>query len=100
VRSLTPQLTADSDYLHPAGGSLSAPFRSQKWYPASRMIYGNPNAPGTREAAHGMTLERTVRVGELGANTVAFRNSNPGYFRFSCEPSPTLGGGGLYPQAA
>ena len=39
-----------------------------------------PTSPGTREAAHGMTLERTVRVGELGGNTVAFPNYAVAYY--------------------
>jgi hypothetical protein len=74
VRALTPQLTADSDYFDPAGGNVPAAQRGQKWYPAPRMVYGNPSQPGSREAAHGMTLERTVIVNELGGNTAAFRN--------------------------
>jgi hypothetical protein len=80
VRSLTPQLTADSDYFDPAGRSVPATQRSQKWYPAPRMIYGNPSQPGSREAAQGMTLERTVIVNELGGNTVAFRNYAVAYY--------------------
>jgi hypothetical protein len=74
VRALTPQLTDDADFFDPAGGAVPAAQRNQKWYPAPRMIYGSPSAPGAREAAHGMTLERTVRVNELGGNTSAFRN--------------------------
>jgi hypothetical protein len=74
VRALTPQLTNDADYLDAAGGAVPSDQRAQKWYPAPRMIYGSPSTPGTREAAHGMTLERTVRVDELGGNTSAFRN--------------------------
>jgi hypothetical protein len=74
VRALTPQLANDADYLDAAGGAVPADQRAQKWYPAPRMIYGSPSSPGTREAAHGMTLERTVRVSELGGNTSAFRN--------------------------
>jgi len=80
VRTLTPQLTADSDYFDPAGGSVPAAQRSQKWYPAPRMVYGNPSQPGSREAAQGMTLERTVIVNELGGNTVAFRNYAVAYY--------------------
>jgi hypothetical protein len=44
------------------------------------MIYGVPNRPGTREAAYGMTLERTVRAGELGGNTVPFPNYAVAYY--------------------
>jgi hypothetical protein len=80
VRALTPHLGADSDYHDPAGGSLPAAQRNQKWYPAPRMFYGPTSSPGSREAAHGMTLERTVRVGELGGNTVAFRNYAVAYY--------------------
>lgn len=80
VRSLTPALTADGDYLDPAGGTVPDDQRAQHWYPAPRMIYGSPNTPGSREAAHGMTLERTVRIGELGGNTVAFRNYAVAYY--------------------
>lgn len=80
VRSLTPQLTADSDYFDSGGGTVPSNQRSQKWYPAPRMVYGNPNQPGSREAAHGMTLERTVIVNELGGNTVAFRNYAVAYY--------------------
>ena len=53
----------------PLAASVPATHQSQKWYPAPRMIYGNPSQPGAREAAQGMTLERTVARGELGANT-------------------------------
>lgn len=80
VRALTPQLTDDGDYRDPAGGSVSASQRAQKWYPAPRMFYGRTDSPGTREAAHGMTLERTVRVGELGSNTAVFRNYAVAYY--------------------
>jgi hypothetical protein len=80
VRALTPQLTADTDYFDTAGGTVPANQRSQKWYPAPRMFYGNPNQPGTREATNGMTLERTVIAGELGGNTVAFRNYAVAYY--------------------
>jgi hypothetical protein len=34
VRSLTPELTSDSDYFDPAGGAVPANQRTQKWYPA------------------------------------------------------------------
>lgn len=80
VRSLTPALTADSDYLDATGGSVPNAQRAQKWYPAPRMMYGNPNQPGSREAAHGMTLERTVVSGELGGNTAPFRNYAIAYY--------------------
>src|SRR5688572_6351171 len=78
VRSLTPQLTADSDYFETAGGAVPSNQRSQNWYPAPRMIYRNPGSP--REAAYGMTLERTVLRNELGGNTVAFRNYAVAYY--------------------
>ncbi len=80
VRALTPQLTADADYRDAAGGSVPTAQRNQKWYPAPRMFYGRTNAPGTREAAYGMTLERTVRVNELGGNTAAFQNYAVAYY--------------------
>lgn len=80
VKSLTPQLTADSNYRDPAGGTVAAALRNQAWYPAPRMFYGPTNSPGTREAAYGMTLERTVRVGELGGNTAAFQNYAVAYY--------------------
>lgn len=80
VRALTPALTADGDYLDPAGGSVTTAQRGQRWYPAPRMFYGRTDAPGTREAAYGMTLERTVRVGELGGNTSAFQNYAVAYY--------------------
>jgi hypothetical protein len=44
------------------------------------MIYGSPSQLGVREAAHGITLERTVIVNELGGNTVAFRNYAVAYY--------------------
>ncbi|MCL1634268.1 hypothetical protein M2650_06430 [Luteimonas sp. SX5] len=80
AKSLTPQLTADSNYRDPAGGPVPASQRNQAWYPAPRMFYGPTDSPGTREAAHGMTLERTVRVGELGGNTAAFQNYAVAYY--------------------
>lgn len=80
AHALTPNLSADSHYLDPDGGTVPASQRGQKWYPAPRMFYGPTNAPGTREAAHGMTLERTVRVGELGDNTIAFQNYAVAYY--------------------
>ncbi|MEO6519258.1 MAG: hypothetical protein ABIO17_09755 [Pseudoxanthomonas sp.] len=80
VRALTPQLDADADYRDPLGGAVTTTQRNQKWYPAPRMFYGATNTPGTREAAHGMTLERTVRVNELGGNTAAFQNYAVAYY--------------------
>jgi len=80
VRSLTPQLTTDTAYIDPAGGTVPAAQRNQKWYPAPRMIYGPPNQPGAREAAHGMTLERTINANELGENTAPFRNYAVAYY--------------------
>lgn len=80
VRNLTPTLAGDSDYRDPAGGTVPTAQRVQSWYPAPRMIYGNPNQPGVREAAHGMTLERTVIVNELGGNTAPFRNYAVAYY--------------------
>lgn len=80
AKSLTPNLTADSNYRDPAGGGVPTAQRNQAWYPAPRMFYGPTNSPGTREAAHGMTLERTVRVGELGGNTRAFQNYAVAYY--------------------
>jgi hypothetical protein len=82
VRALTPALTADSDYFQPAGGTVPTAQRSQKWYPAPRMIFGNPAVAGSgaREAAYGMTAERTVGSGELAGNTTAFRNYAVAYY--------------------
>lgn len=80
VRSLTPALTNDADYVDPIGGSVPSNQRNQKWYPAPRMIYGTPSAPGTREAAFGMTLERSIRPGELGGNTQRFSNYAVAYY--------------------
>jgi hypothetical protein len=80
VRSLTPQLTADSDYFDSTGGTVPAAQRSQKWYPAPRMTYGNPSSPGAREASNGLTFERTVLKDELAGNTVAFRNYAVAYY--------------------
>ncbi|HYM86188.1 MAG TPA: hypothetical protein VET30_05570 [Pseudoxanthomonas sp.] len=80
VRGLTPQLTADGDYRDPAGGTVTTAQRNQKWYPAPRMFYGSTQDFGTREAAHGMTLERSVRKNELGGNTVAFKNYAVAYY--------------------
>jgi hypothetical protein len=82
VRRLTPQLTADSDYFDPAGRDVPAGQHSQSWYPAPRMMFGNPGTPGTsaREAAFGMTLERRVRAGELAGNTRAFVNYAVAYY--------------------
>jgi hypothetical protein len=80
VRSMTPQLTADSDYFDPAGGTVPANQRAQKWYPAPRMIFGSPSSSGVREAARGMTLERPVDIDELGGNTAVFRNYAVAYY--------------------
>jgi hypothetical protein len=80
VRSLTPQLTAETDYSDPAGHAVPANQRSQKWYAAPRMTYGLPSQPGTREIARGMTLERTVTKDELGGNTVGFHNYAVAYY--------------------
>ena len=80
IRALTPQLTADSDYFSTTGGSVPSAQRSQKWYPAPRMIYGYANETGRREAAHGMTLERAVGASELAGNTVEFRNYAVAYY--------------------
>ncbi len=80
VRGLTPSLPADGDYRDPVGGNVPTAQRNQSWYPAPRMIYGTPTQPGVREAAHGMTLERTVIVNELGGNTAAFRNYAVAYY--------------------
>jgi hypothetical protein len=82
VRKLTPNLTADSDYFDPVGRDVPAAQRSQKWYPAPRMMFGNPSTPGTsaREAAFGMTLERRVRQKELAGNTQAFVNYAVAYY--------------------
>jgi hypothetical protein len=74
VRSLIPALTADTDYFDAAGGTVPANQRNQKWFPAPRMIYTNSSGTGSREPAHGLTLERRVGVGELGGNTAAFLN--------------------------
>ena len=82
VRSITPQLTADSDYFDPIGGSVPQNQRTQKWYPAPRMMYGLPGSPGaaSREAARGMTAERTVPEDELGGNTEPLRNYAVAYY--------------------
>ena len=80
MRSLTPQLTQDADYFDAAGGAVPQNQREQSWYPAPRMVYGSPSAAGAREAARGMTLERTVVVDELGGNTVEFRNYAVAYY--------------------
>ena len=82
VRSITPQLTADSDYFDPIGGTVPQNQRTQKWYPAPRMMYGEPDSPGaaSREAARGMTAERTVLEDELGGNTEPLRNYAVAYY--------------------
>jgi len=78
LRSLTPLLTTDATYRDPLGGGVDQSLRNQKWYPAPRMLYLNPGNP--REAAYGMTTERTVDVGELAGNTVSFRNYAVAYY--------------------
>lgn len=80
VRSLTPTLTADADYFDTFGRVPAANLRTQKWYPAPRMIYGLPSRPGTREAAHGMTLERRVNLKELAENKAVFVNYAVAYY--------------------
>jgi hypothetical protein len=80
VRALTLQLTADAAYRDPAGGPVASSLKSQAWYPAPRMTFGRPSDPGTREAAHGMTRERRVSIGELGGNTQAFMNYAVAYY--------------------
>jgi len=80
LRALTPQLTADSTYRDSSAGGVSASLRQQKWYPAPRMIYGDPSNPGSREAVHGMTRERSVRVRELAGNTRRFVNYAVAYY--------------------
>jgi hypothetical protein len=80
LRAFTPQLTGDAAYRDPVGGAVAQSLRSQGWYPAPRMIYGRPSTPGTREAAHGMTLERRVGVGELAGNTQGFANYAVAYY--------------------
>jgi hypothetical protein len=80
VRALTPTLTNDADYFDSAGRTIAPTLRSQAWYPAPRMFYGNTNAPGTREAAYGMTLERRVLKGELAGNLNAFVNYAVAYY--------------------
>ena len=82
VRSLMPTLTSESDYSDPLGRNVPAAQRTQKWYPAPRMMFGNPSTSGSgaREAAFGMTLERRVASGELAGNTQAFRNYAFAYY--------------------
>jgi len=80
LRAFTPQVTADSNYLDAAGGGVAQALRAQSWYPAPRMTYGNPSDPGTREAARGMTLERSVARGELARNTRRFPNYAVAYY--------------------
>jgi hypothetical protein len=84
VRALTPQLTAGTNYRDPIGGTVPQGQRDQRWYPAPRMIYGSPGVPGVREATHGMTLERTVVVNELGGNTAPLRNYAVAYYDRRC----------------
>ena len=83
VRALTPTLTADADYFDTTGGTVPAGQRPQKWYPAPRMMFGNPAIAGSgaREAAFGMTAERTIsRLGELAGNTGRFSNYAVAYY--------------------
>jgi hypothetical protein len=80
LRAFTPQLTTDSRYRDPAGGSVAQSLRAQKWYPAPRMMFGDPSTPGVREAARGMTLERRIGSGELAGNTLPFRNYAVAYY--------------------
>lgn len=80
LRAFTPTLISDTNYRDPAGGAVRRPLRSQKWYPAPRMIYGVPSTPGTREAARGMTLERSVPPGELAGNLQRFVNYAVAYY--------------------
>jgi hypothetical protein len=81
ARAITPQLTADSDYLDPSVGDVDPSLRAQRWYPAPRMTFGPPNKPGTREAAYGMTTERPIEtLGELAGNTKAFSNYAVAYY--------------------
>jgi hypothetical protein len=80
LRALTPQLTTGSAYRDPAGGTVPQGQRDQRWYPAPRMIYGSPGDFSVREPAYGMTLERTVRSGELAGNTAPFRNYAVAYY--------------------
>jgi len=82
VRSLTPELTSDSDYFDSVGGTVPQNQRTQKWYPAPRMTYGNPATAGSgaREAARGMTAERTVPKDELAGNSSPIRNYAVAYY--------------------
>ncbi len=80
LRKYTPQLTADVSYRDASAGGVAQSLRNQRWYPAQRMIYGNVGDFGTREAARGMTIERTVRTGELAGNTQPFRNYAVAYY--------------------
>ncbi len=80
VRALTPTLTNDADYFDSAGRTIVSALRSQAWYPAPRMFYGNTSAPGTREAAYGMTRERRVPAGELAGNLNGFVNYAVAYY--------------------
>src|SRR6185503_2554817 len=80
VRALTPALTADSDYEDASAGTVASNMRTQKWYPAPRMIYGSTTGFGVREAAYGMTRERATPIGTLGGNTKRFDNFAVGYY--------------------
>jgi hypothetical protein len=83
VHALTPTLTVDTDYFDATGGTVAPAQRSQKWYPAPRMMFGDPAIAGSgaREAAYGMTAERTIsRLGELAGNTGRFGNYAVAYY--------------------
>jgi hypothetical protein len=81
VRALTPALTGDADYFDAAGGTVPANQKSQKWYPAPRMIFGTPSdVGGPREGSHGLTQERRVSTNELAGNTAAFSNYAVAYY--------------------
>ena len=82
VRALTPTLTADTDYFDATGGTVPAGQRPQKWYPAPRMMFGNPAIPGSgaREAAFGMTAERSTDPKTLADNINGFRNYAVAYY--------------------
>ncbi len=80
LRTFTPALTKDAEYRDPSAGGVAQTLRAQRWYPAPRMIYGSPSAPGSREAARGMTLERSIGVGELAGNTRRFSNYAVAYY--------------------
>jgi hypothetical protein len=80
VRNWPPQLTAESDYTTPTGGTVPDNLRAQSWYPAPRMIYGEAGQAGVREAARGMTKERRIAAKELGTNVNPFDNYAVAYY--------------------